>query len=602
MHERIVDLRVAAEGRRRLSVSAAVALALGGLGTLAIATFSTPLAGVCAADDPPPPGGAPAAPAPAPAAPAKVRFPNDKERAELVPLFRSYLEGDSPDGFKFRIAMLGALKKLEASGVGILADIEKLKGLIYQARPFLPGYEKKNVPKEIAKETEVIFNSGTGVTNVKWGESRLSISLPPAYVAARDAKKLGTLPPFPMIVTLHTKDDYEDAKQQKPWAGEEAIKRLYPKTSMKAVTDAWIVYAPIYPKGKFTDDDAVRRDRVPLPPIFRRHHVDFDRIVIEGGIEAVLFAAAYPMYFAGVIVHGDTTDVPADLVQNLASTSVFVMQTGDAVAPIVKKLTDGGHPPERLRSGPPSALPEWLGTVRRTVPKAFKWAVKDKSAHRTAYWINIDVLDESVPVPTIEAGLVDTPEAPNTVRITSTGVRGITLFLNDELIDLDREVRVVINGKPLDECRIESNRPEGTAVRLPSTFARTLDGMFDRNMLSIRKTQIYGWLFPVVLEQIAIPGDAPGRGPSRRRHRRQQREGTTGEGSEGLLREGHRTGEGRRTAARTHPLREGIRGRRDDLQGARRGEDGRARREVQERASEDRVADAEFEVARAARP
>ena len=312
MHERIVDLRVAAEGRRRLSVSAAVALALGGLGTLAIATFSTPLAGVCAADDPPPPGGAPAAPAPAPAAPAKVRFPNDKERAELVPLFRSYLEGDSPDGFKFRIAMLGALKKLEASGVGILADIEKLKGLIYQARPFLPGYEKKNIPKEIAKETEVIFNSGTGVTNVKWGESRLSISLPPAYVAARDAKKLGTLPPFPMIVTLHTKDDYEDAKQQKPWAGEEAIKRLYPKTSMKAVTDAWIVYAPIYPKGKFTEDDAVRRDRVPLPPIFRRHHVDFDRIVIEGGIEAVLFAAAYPMYFAGVIVHGDTTDVPAD--------------------------------------------------------------------------------------------------------------------------------------------------------------------------------------------------------------------------------------------------------------------------------------------------
>ena len=32
-------------------------------------------------------------------------------------------------------------------------------------------------------------------------------------------------------------------------------------------------------------------------------------------------------------------------------------------------------------------------------------------------------------------------------------------------------------------------------------------------MLSIRKTQIYGWLFPVVLEQIAIPGDAPVEAP-----------------------------------------------------------------------------------------
>ena len=466
------SLRSPLRGRFRVALAALIGLTAlhGGRGDRA-----------ARAGDPPPAPVDPAAPAPAP---AKNRFPNEKERAEILPLLKAYLDGESNEAFKHRINLMGKLKTLGETGVGILSDVEQLKKLIYQTRPFLPYFEKKSMPKEF-KDAEVVFNTGVNVLNVtKWGELRFSMSLPKPYPGLRESKKLNSVPPFPMIVALHGKEDYDDAKQQKPYPGEEAIKRLFPKASMTAVTDHWLVYAPVWPKGKWTEEDAVRKDRLTLPLIFRHFHVDFDRIVIEGGPEALLFAAAYPIYFAGVIVHGDATDVPADIVQNLANTSVYVVQTSDKLAPAAKTLSDGGHPAERLAKGPPTALPEWLGSVRRVLPKSFKWVVKDKSAHRFAYWMNLDVLDEGNALPTVEAEIKG-----NTVNIKSVGIRGITLFLNDSLVDLDQEVNVVINGKPLDECRIEGGR-DGIAVRMPAKFDRTLDGMFDRNLLSIRKSQM----------------------------------------------------------------------------------------------------------------
>jgi hypothetical protein len=104
---------------------------------------------------------------------------------------------------------------------------------------------------------------------------------------------------------------------------------------------------------------------------------------------------------------------------------------------------------------------------------------------------------------------VDTKAEPNTVRIDAVGIREITIFLNDALVDLDREVRVVVNGKPVEECQVEASKPEDSRVRLPAKFARTIDGMFDRRTVSIRKSMFYGWLYPVALEHIAIETDAP---------------------------------------------------------------------------------------------
>ncbi len=146
--------------------------------------------------------------------------------------------------------------------------------------------------------------------------------------------------------------------------------------------------------------------------------------------------------------------------------------------------------------------------MKRVPPRTFRWVVKDNAAHRLAQWINIEAVDEAAPLRALDVEIVDTKADPNTVRIEAIGIRGISIFLNDTLVDLDREVRVVVNGKPVEACQVEASKPGDSRVRLPAKFARTIDGMFDSQRISIRKSMFYGWLFPVALE-VAIESDAP---------------------------------------------------------------------------------------------
>ena len=193
--------------------------------------------------------------------------------------------------------------------------------------------------------------------------------------------------------------------------------------------------------------------------------------------------------------------------RNLAGMAVYVVQEKDKAPPAVESLQKGGHPADRLTVGGVDKLPEWMNAQRRAPPKVFQWICKDQSAQRLAHWVNLDVLDDPPVVPTLEVAVLDTPEDPNTVSLKTRGVRSLTLFLSDQIVDLDRPVRVLVNGKPATEARIEGSAQGGKAVTLPGKFDRTLDAMLDRKGLSIRKSLYFGWLYPVVLEGIQIKGD-----------------------------------------------------------------------------------------------
>ena len=459
------------------------------------------------AEDPPATPAAPEAP--------KRKTLTDKERAEVLPLFKQYLEPDSELGFKHRMNLLIRLKAYKDAGTDVFADVEGLRTLLYGSRPFKPVFEKRSIPKE-AKGAEIVLDTASNVTNVAWDDLRLSVALPPAYTAAREAKKLNAIAPFPMLVTLHELIDFQDAKGSRPYPGMEVLKRRWDRRGpLKAVPEGWILFAPVATRARFVEEGQVKSERVPLNAVWQRYPVDVNRIVIEGGSDALLFAASYPNFYAGVVVRGETADIDPDEVCNLAGMPVFVVKEKDKEPPAVASLAKGGHPADRITVGPVERLPEWLGAVRRTIPKAFKWVCKDRSAQRLAHWINLDILDEPPVVPTVEVEIVDTPDDPNTLRLKTRGVRSLTLFLSDQLVDLDRPVRVVVNGKPAPDARIASNAPEGKLVTLPAKFDRTLDAMLDRKGLSIRRSLYFGWMFPVVLEGIQIrgdyvePGDAP---------------------------------------------------------------------------------------------
>ena len=428
------------------------------------------------------------------------------ERVQVVTALKAYLDPDA-DFLKTRPALTTALSGLK--GYELLAD-DQLSGLVYQARAFpQPPFAKRHLPKNAD-----YHESGTMVSftaDVENSRLRLTLVLPKSYVPPADPKKPVDKPPTPVIVTLHEEQDSQGAKGTIiKFPGEEVVKRRYdPAGPSKAVLDEWAVLAPVVPKAKWIADPTapitIGPILEPLRAVWERYHVDFDRFVLDGGSEALTFAAARPHFFAGVIVRGDAADVAPDLVKNLAGMSVYVI--GTAASAASKTLVANGHPTDRVKVGGAEGLADWLKTVRRVPPKSFHWTMKDPGMV-LAYWIEITSA-ESTGTPTMDVEMVDTPEDPNTIRIRSKGVRGIAMLLNDRVVDLDRDVRIVINKKPLASAQVHEGN-ETKVVKLPAKFARSVDTAFIAKPLEVRKNLAYGMLYAVILDGIQIPGDDPG--------------------------------------------------------------------------------------------
>lgn len=394
---------------------------------------------------------------------------------------------------------------MKDAGVEPFADIDGLLAMIYQTRSFHPMLEKKILPKD-AKDAKIVTDPGTNVTSVNWDPIRLSFSLPPAYVEAAKNKKLNAVAPYPVIVTLHELEDFQSAKENKEFPGAEVIKRRWDRKSNKAVADSTIIVAPVATKAAFLEEGQPRFARVfiPLRELWQRYHVDFNRIVIDGGSDALLYAASQPAWYAGVIVRGDKADLPSpDLVRNLSDMPVYIVGTAESAA--AKTLAAGGHAKDKVTVGGPEGLADFVSKVRRVTPRSFKWNVQDREAQQLARWINLEQFDPAVKSPTLEVAYVDTKDDPNTIRVTSEGIEVASFFLSDLVVDLDRPVRIVANGKLVTEARMLGKGSMAQSVKLPAKFDRTVDGLFAHPQINVLKGMYYGWLFPVALQQVVIP-------------------------------------------------------------------------------------------------
>jgi hypothetical protein len=442
-----------------------------------------------------PPAAGPAnAGAPAPT----CRDLTDKEKGAFATTLRAYLDMDTKPALS-RLELLRHLKSLKDAGCDPLRNVEIVSSLLYSARPFDPPFDRKSVQKGEDFNVDAV----TGVMSIDASIGRFSFQLPSKY--PKDAKALNAGAPFPMIVTLHDLVDFQE-REVKKYPGAEVIKRRFPRATNKGIHEDFILFAPVATRAKFSADGAIDADKVPLNLMWRRYQVDFDRIVIDGGSDALLFAAAHTIYYAGVIVRGDAADVAPDLVKNFAHLPVYVVGTDASAAK--KSLLAGGMPKENVRVGDEAGLHAWVKGLKRQTPKSFEWVVKDRNAQRFAHFVNVNEIDPEVKVPSLKVDVLDTTDDPNTVKVSSKGVRAISLFLNDQILSLDKPVRVVVNGRPLSELRILTGR-EARAVKLPALLDRNADIMLDaRDDLSVRKSRYYGFLFPVITDGIKVPGDA----------------------------------------------------------------------------------------------
>lgn len=426
-----------------------------------------------------------------PGARAEEAKPLDpKVRAELIKHARQYfqLEADPFDG---REGVRGVMLKQAAAGRDMLARLDDLRDVAYQGRTFEPSYRDKKWQKA-DPSTEV--KDGKLSTSVARGDKlRLAFSLPKKDYTDANLARIPRIDPFPTLVSLIEEKDYAG----KPMPGDEVLQRKYGGEAFKELFERWIVFSPVAVRGNYLENGNVRPlfFTQQLRDFFQRYHVDYERLVVDGdALTATSVAACQPFLLAGLVVRRPLTGSPQvdeAVVPNYANVPVYVVNC----EPTKKLLTDAGHPNVTL--GDEAGLMAWLNQLpRRTSPTSFRWRAKT-TQQVFAHWMIVGP-DWNHEQRTLQVERVDTSEDPNTLRITAEGVLDVTLFLHDGIIDLGREVRVVINGKQV----------------LKERFERTLERVFDKQPLEARKSMYFGLLFPAMTKMLYVPEKAAPPAPS----------------------------------------------------------------------------------------
>jgi hypothetical protein len=204
--------------------------------------------------------------------------------------------------------------------------------------------------------------------------------------------------------------------------------------------------------------------------------VDLRRVFLDGEEAAALVAARMPEVFCGAVLHrvtgaadGQPSIRDAGFLNGLAA--YLVCETGKAeqaqFAQRAKTANEACVIEEAAASGSLGNIEEiakWTDAVARvTQPRRIEYTIHDSSFQRH-YWINVLEFDAAAkPAPAIAA---EVDAAANVVKVTPAGVTRFEIFLNDALVDLSRELRIVVvdGGKELELFRGKPERVLATLL------------------------------------------------------------------------------------------------------------------------------------------
>jgi hypothetical protein len=206
-----------------------------------------------------------------------------------------------------------------------------------------------------------------------------------------------------------------------------------------------------------------------LAIISREFPVDANRTFLVGsgkGFAAVeATAAAFPHIFAGVVGIGDVAALDANNLGNFRNLPTLFSRETEGTKAIKAKIdelgfgncTITGKPADdgTRTDGTPADTWAWIGkTVRTAYPRQISFAPKSDYARR-AHWLSLEGA-RAQENPRVEA---KADKATNTITITVEKVADLVVYLNDELVDLDKPVKFVVNGTT-HERMVERSAPE----------------------------------------------------------------------------------------------------------------------------------------------
>ncbi len=273
--------------------------------------------------------------------------------------------------------------------------------------------------------------------------------------------------PFPLIISLpNVRSD-----TKKWYSGRDHLKNLYAGSPL---LKDYILFSPDLPpdlkaEGKPSSPDQLLSQWLgsflfTFNEFLTRHRVDWNRIILEGNREstslALYFANVAPRYFAGLIIR-DPGPLQGAVVRDFANlpTLFLVSKATKPNAEWFLKLNklfkyDNCTILEGEKFPFPSLgqkVVDWIEARKRNPAPphiVFQPLFSGLSSH---WWVQISKYDKFVEDAKTEADLpvieVTADKKTNRITVKAKNISSYNLLLNDDLVDLDKPITVVTNGK-----------------------------------------------------------------------------------------------------------------------------------------------------------
>ena len=273
--------------------------------------------------------------------------------------------------------------------------------------------------------------------------------------------------PFPLIISLPTMRSDTNSW----YSGRDHLKNLYAGSPL---LEDFLMFSPDLPKDLKADGRPSSPDQLlsqwlgsflfSFNEFLTRHKVDWNRIIVEGGKEstslALYFANVAPRYFSGLVIR-DPRPLQGAVVRDFANlpTLFLVSQATKPNAEWFLKLSklfkyDNCTILEGEKFPFPSLnqkVVDWIRARKRNPAPphlVFQPLFSGLSSH---WWVQISKYDKFVEDAKTEADLpvieVTADKKTNRITVKAQNISSYNLLLNDDLVDLDKPITVVTNGK-----------------------------------------------------------------------------------------------------------------------------------------------------------
>jgi pimeloyl-ACP methyl ester carboxylesterase len=202
----------------------------------------------------------------------------------------------------------------------------------------------------------------------------------------------------------------------------------------------------------------------------RSYHVDREALVVDAGDGASAFALRlatyFPNRFAGLVLR-HPVDVTKDLrFGSLNGVPVLLLAsdaTRDACTALAKRLNElnegsctvldgkGAYPFQESQA----EVDAWVKSVRRNLTPPKIVIEPNHDAFNDAYWVRLGVTESLLGLPEDQKPrlVAEADKETNRIKVEARGISDFLLLLNDDLVDLDKEFTVEVNGVLFKEKR-----------------------------------------------------------------------------------------------------------------------------------------------------